>query len=128
MNEPTKGSVVVLNGVTGTAYQRHHSDGLWHSTTGQTAAWDDFQELDPLVVYAAPERAHDGHDIRYAEIGVIREFPAFITREGDVKIDPDPEKVEIDFMVDTRTNVYCATCDVQLTPENAPLSDDWQVL
>jgi hypothetical protein len=31
-DEPPHGSVVLLNGVTGTAWQRHYTDGLWHST------------------------------------------------------------------------------------------------
>lgn len=31
--EPEPGSVVLLHGLRGTAYQRHSSDGLFHPTT-----------------------------------------------------------------------------------------------
>lgn len=32
-DEPPHGSVILLNGPTGTAWQRHYRDGLWHPTT-----------------------------------------------------------------------------------------------
>lgn len=32
--EPNPGSIVLTQGLHGTAYQRHFSDGLWHSTRG----------------------------------------------------------------------------------------------
>lgn len=38
--EPPHGSVVLTQGPTGTAWQRHYSDGLWHSTTGKVGTWD----------------------------------------------------------------------------------------
>ena len=34
LNQPWPGSVVLANGPHGTAWQRHFSDGLWHSTRG----------------------------------------------------------------------------------------------
>lgn len=37
--EPPMGSVVLTESLTGTAWQRHYSDGLWHSSTGSVAAW-----------------------------------------------------------------------------------------
>lgn len=37
--EPPHGSVVMTESTSGTAWQRHFSDGLWHSTTGRTSTW-----------------------------------------------------------------------------------------
>jgi hypothetical protein len=37
--EPARGSVVMTNGLSGTAWQRFFSDGLWHSVTGQVKPW-----------------------------------------------------------------------------------------
>lgn len=61
--EPRPGSVVLTDGLQGTAWQRLHGDGLWHSTTGRTATWDDLvareREYDrggPLLVHDAPPR------------------------------------------------------------------------
>lgn len=34
MTEPDEGTVVVMSGMTGTAFQRHFSDGLWHGRPG----------------------------------------------------------------------------------------------
>ena len=39
--EPKKGSIVMTHGLEGTAWQRHHSDGLWHSSTGQVSTWSE---------------------------------------------------------------------------------------
>lgn len=45
--EPLHGSVVMTQSTTGTAFQRHFSDGLWHSTTGQVKQYADlFQSAD----------------------------------------------------------------------------------
>lgn len=57
--EPTPGSIVLAYGPTGTAYQRFHSDGLYHGTTGKVLTYDqllmlDFDDRPLLVVYAAP--------------------------------------------------------------------------
>lgn len=40
-SEPGCGSVVMLHGDTGTAWQRLFIDMQWHSTTGQVTDWDD---------------------------------------------------------------------------------------
>jgi len=127
MNEPSRGSVVMTDGPTGTAWQRHHKDDGWHSTAGITQTWEYVSEREPVLLFEAPTREHDGHDIRYMEENIIRTFPASITSEGDVKIDPDPERVEVDFLNDTKTGVWCVTCQRTLTPENSPLADDWEV-
>jgi hypothetical protein len=58
--EPPHGSVLLLHGHTGTAYQRHFSDGLWHAA-GQRAglSWSTLHKQSGfsgvLVVYVAPE-------------------------------------------------------------------------
>lgn len=39
--EPGIGSVVMLHGIEGTAWQRLRSDGLWHSVNGEVAEWRD---------------------------------------------------------------------------------------
>lgn len=38
-NEPPRGAIVLADGPSGTAWQRFHSDGAWHSTTGKRAPW-----------------------------------------------------------------------------------------
>jgi hypothetical protein len=57
--EPTHGSVVLTSGPTGTAWQRHFKDGLWHSTTGHVFNWYDVNQFwstpDIIVIYNAPE-------------------------------------------------------------------------
>lgn len=40
VDEPEVGSVIMLHGPSGTAWQRLRSDGLWHSVTGEVADWD----------------------------------------------------------------------------------------
>lgn len=54
-DEPVEGSVVMTQGATGTAWQRHFSDGLWHSTTGRTATWQDLKAHSLLAVYIPKE-------------------------------------------------------------------------
>lgn len=39
--EPSHGSVLLSEGPTGTAWQRHHNDGRWHSTSGRSLTWDE---------------------------------------------------------------------------------------
>ena len=60
VKEPPHGSVVMTESYTGTAWQRHYSDGLWHSTTGRVLAWDELglREGQPkfrVLLYRAPE-------------------------------------------------------------------------
>lgn len=41
--EPPRGSIVIRDGLSGTAYQRLHSDGRWHPTTGSVVVdWEYF--------------------------------------------------------------------------------------
>lgn len=39
VTEPAHGSIVMTQGLYGTAWQRHASDGLWHSSTGLVRTW-----------------------------------------------------------------------------------------
>lgn len=56
MNEPTHGSIVLVHGKTGTAFQRMFSDGLWHSVTGRVATWPEILVMPNVVMaYNAPE-------------------------------------------------------------------------
>jgi hypothetical protein len=117
----------MTDGDTGTAWQRHHSDGLWHSTAGKTMEWQDlWNRYDVKVLVEAPARAHDDHEVRYIEENITRSFKAIITSEGDIRI--DPEEVEIDFMTNTTTHVWCMDCQRVLSGGDSGLSDDWQVL
>lgn len=61
--EPPRGSVVMTDGLEGTAWQRLHGDGLWHSSTGRTEAWATLCDREgqygrggPLLVHLAPPR------------------------------------------------------------------------
>lgn len=42
--EPALGSVIMVEGETGTAYQRFYSDGLYHGTNGRVAHYDLIKE------------------------------------------------------------------------------------
>lgn len=44
--EPPRGSVVMTQGPTGTAWQRFYGDGRWHSTTGKSTTWDKLRLAD----------------------------------------------------------------------------------
>lgn len=44
--EPLPGSVVMAEGISGTAFQRHFSDGLWHSTTGRVRTWQELVDAE----------------------------------------------------------------------------------
>lgn len=51
MPEPPPGSVILVNGETGTALQRFYSDGLWHraGSVGGTK-WEDIKTTQPILV------------------------------------------------------------------------------
>lgn len=60
--EPPPGTVLLWQGARGTAVQRHNSDGLWHTTTGQKKTWAELTEHaetrhQPLIVLYLPERS-----------------------------------------------------------------------
>ena len=38
-HEPPPASIVLASGPSGTAWQRHARDGMWHSSTGKRAFW-----------------------------------------------------------------------------------------
>lgn len=57
-DELPNGSIVLLNGPSGTAYQRYFSDGLFHGTSGQVLTFNELFEIGdraPLLVYRAPD-------------------------------------------------------------------------
>lgn len=62
-DEPPAGSIISTNGPTGTAWQRHYSDGLWHSTTGLVLDWAGVvastygRPLNLVIHYQPEERA-----------------------------------------------------------------------
>lgn len=60
--EPPHGSVVMVHGPTGTAYQRHFGSGRWHATGdgGSPRSWEDVLALSSLpviIIYRAPKEA-----------------------------------------------------------------------
>lgn len=57
--EPLPGSVVLRQGLHGTAFQKFFSDGLWHPTVGTHAlTWTQLlTERNLVLVYDAEERA-----------------------------------------------------------------------
>ena len=71
--EPPLGSVVLMDNETGTAWQRHHSDGLWHSTTGRYAEWDEIRDDVHAVLHLAPPR--EGKSARLMGHKVARRGP-----------------------------------------------------
>lgn len=57
MIEPLPGSILMTNGIWGTAWQRQFSDGRWKSTSGQALDWDVLiTKTDVVLVYDADER------------------------------------------------------------------------
>jgi len=60
--QPEPGSVVLVNGEYGTAWQRFYSDGLWHSVLHQrTRDWDELlRQRNLVLVYDAPARDERG--------------------------------------------------------------------
>lgn len=59
LTEPLPGSIVLTDGVHGTAWQRYFSpDTKWCSTTGATTTWDRLiLKRNLVLVYDAPARA-----------------------------------------------------------------------
>jgi len=57
MREPTYGAVVMVHGMTGTAYQRFYSDGLWHGTNGQVCTWEDILAINVIVLHETGEES-----------------------------------------------------------------------
>lgn len=58
LGEPPAGSIVLVQGRTGTAFQHFHSDHLWHGATGRVVTWEELvkREIEqgrgaPLLVY-----------------------------------------------------------------------------
>lgn len=56
--EPNPASIVLVDGEFGTAWQRHFSDGLWHSSRGGKAkTWDEIlTHRNVVLAYDAPTR------------------------------------------------------------------------
>lgn len=56
-DEPPYGSIALLHGTTGTAYQRYFRDGLWHADGMEPLTWVDLtgKGVRMQVVYVAPE-------------------------------------------------------------------------
>lgn len=50
-------TVVLANGLFGTAYQLFASDGLWHSATGMRITQDDLLSLPNVLVIHVPTNA-----------------------------------------------------------------------
>lgn len=59
--EPEPGSVVLVNGRHGTAWQRYFDDGLWHSVRGgRPRTWGEVSQMrNMLLAYDAPTRVLD---------------------------------------------------------------------
>lgn len=57
-HEPLPGSVVLTEGLHGTAWQRHFNDGLWHSSRGGTPRhWASLiSKRNLILVYDADKR------------------------------------------------------------------------
>lgn len=56
--EPPEGSVVLIHGDTGTAYQRLYRTGMWHPTSGAISLdWAElWQKSDQIIlIHAAPK-------------------------------------------------------------------------
>lgn len=60
VNQPPIGSVILVEGAHGTAWQRMSSTGIWHSTAGRRAIWSELVKRDRpgsriTVIYVPPE-------------------------------------------------------------------------
>jgi hypothetical protein len=57
---PPCGTVIMVNGLTGTAWQRHYNDGLFHSTTGKMPqTWNQIKALkrdDTFIILMGQEQ------------------------------------------------------------------------
>jgi hypothetical protein len=52
MDEPRKGSVVLVHGPGGTAYQRFYLDGLWYRGGSRDGfSWDLLVVLNPVLIH-----------------------------------------------------------------------------
>lgn len=61
-HEPEPGSVVLVNGEYGTAWQRYFDDGLWHSVRGgRGRTWEEMlaRQRNMFLAYDAPIRVPD---------------------------------------------------------------------
>lgn len=62
IDQPEPGSVVMIDGPHGVAWQRFFSDGKWHSTTGATRSFRSImRQRNVLLVYSAPLRERVRH-------------------------------------------------------------------
>jgi hypothetical protein len=52
--EPTRGSVVMVYGPSGTAFQRFFSDGQWHGTNGEVCSWGRIMQVEKAGNRAGP--------------------------------------------------------------------------
>lgn len=59
-NQPPQGSVVMVHGLTGTAYQRFYNDGLWHSTHGKAFTWSQIIEQSKGNIHILTWAGSDG--------------------------------------------------------------------
>jgi hypothetical protein len=48
--EPPRGTVLIAHGLTGTAYQRLYSDGLYHSTIKTVLSWDRLRNMGKVYI------------------------------------------------------------------------------
>lgn len=57
IDQPEPGSVLMVGGPHGVAWQRHFSDGRWHSTTGGTRSFRSLmRQRNVVLIYAATAR------------------------------------------------------------------------
>lgn len=55
--QPEPGSVLMIDGLHGVAWQRFFSDRKWHSTTGATRSWSSIlRQRNVVLIYAASVR------------------------------------------------------------------------
>lgn len=61
IDQPLPGSLLMVGGLHGVAWQRHFSDGKWHSTTGATRSFRSLlgQRNVVLVYNATPRESRD---------------------------------------------------------------------
>jgi hypothetical protein len=58
VDQPKPGSVLLVGGLHGVAWQRHFSDGRWHSTTGAARSWSSLmRQRNVVLVYNAERRS-----------------------------------------------------------------------
>lgn len=60
VQQPERGSIMMNDGLHGTAWQRHFTDGKWHSTTGATRTFGSLCRLRNVwIVYSAATRTDE---------------------------------------------------------------------